>query len=436
MKHTLLILWMCIGYGVAARAQLSLEACQTMARNNYPLIKKYDLIRQSTDYTVNNLKKGWLPQVQATAQVTVQNRVAKLPDALTGLMAHSGYDFKGLSKEQYRVQLDVSQMLWDGGRIRRKGDAARLQGAVEEAQTDVSLYEVRRRVNDLFFGLLLIDEKIQLNNDLLVLLQSNEDKLAAMLRRGVVMQSDVDRLKAERLNAVQTGIELASARRSMSAMLAGFCGITAIDGLVKPRFEEVNDDWANARPELRLIETRLRMTDAQGRLLKSDLMPGVSVFAQGYYGYPGYDMFKDMLERKMSFNGLVGARLTWNIGSLYTHKNNLKKLAVQRSEAENARELFLFNSRMDEMRQRETMASRRKVMQTDDEIVALRASVRQAAEAKLAHGIIDTDHLLQEITRENTARIIRSTHEIELLQSIYEIKYILGKSPIVNIENK
>ena len=257
-----------------------------------------------------------------------------------------------------------------------------------------------------------------------------------MLRRGVVMQSDVDRLKAERLNAVQTGIELASARRSMSVMLAGFCGITAIDGLVKPRFEEVNDDWANARPELRLIETRLRMTDAQERLLKSDLMPGVSVFAQGYYGYPGYDMFKDMLERKMSFNGLVGARLTWNIGSLYAHKNNLKKLAVQRSEAENARELFLFNSRMDEMRQRETMVSRRKVMQTDDEIVALRASVRQAAEAKLTHGIIDTDHLLQEITRENTARIMRSTHEIELLQSIYEIKYILGKSSIVNIENK
>ena len=206
--------------------------------------------------------------------------------------------------------------------------------------------------------------------------------------------------------------------------------------MVKPRFEEVNDEWTNARPELRLIETRLRMTDAQERLLKSDLMPGVSLFAQGYYGYPGYDMFKDMLERKMSFNGLVGARLTWNIGSLYAHKNNLKKLAVQRSEAENARELFLFNSRMDEMRQRETMVSRRKVMQTDDEIVALRASVRHAAEAKLTHGIIDTDHLLQEITRENTARIMRSTHEIELLQSIYEIKYILGKTSVTNTENK
>ena len=132
----------------------------------------------------------------------------------------------------------------------------------------------------------------------------------------------------------------------------------------------------------------------------------------------------------------MGARLTWNIGSLYAHKNNLKKLAVQRSEAENARELFLFNNRMDEMRQRETMASRRKVMQTDDEIVALRASVRQAAEVKLAHGIIDTDHLLQEITRENTARIMRSTHEIELLQSIYEIKYILGKTSVTNSENK
>ena len=190
MKYTLLsIALLC---ATACLAQVSLETCQRQAQHNFPLIKRRALYAQSTAFTIANLKKGWLPQVQATAQATIQNRVAELPSELNGMLTAMGRDLRGLAKEQYRVGVDVNQMLWDGGRIGAQRQVALLQQQANEAQTDVSLYQVRQRVNDLYFGILLIDERLQLNTDLQTLLLSNENKLAALQKQGVALQSDVD----------------------------------------------------------------------------------------------------------------------------------------------------------------------------------------------------------------------------------------------------
>lgn len=247
-----------------------------------------------------------------------------------------------------------------------------------------------------------------------------------MLQRGVAMQSDVDRLRVERLRAIQAGDELTAARCAVSRMLALFCGVEQADSLVKPSSEINTDPKTNERPELQLIDCRLRLADTQQQLLKSRLLPVLSIFTQGYYGRPGYNLFEDMQRRRLSFNALAGARLSWSLSSLYTRRNDLHQLAVQREEAQNARELFLLNNQMEEAQQQAHIAGRRKVMQADDEIVSLRQSIRRATEAQLTHGTIDADRLLQEITKENEACITRAVHELELLQSIYELKIIKG----------
>lgn len=426
MKTLLLMVMMLTGWAMSCCAQLTLEACQQMAKQNYPLVKRYDLIHRSAAYNVSNIKKAWLPQVQASVQATVQNRTTQLPDKLSSILAQSGQTYEGIGKEQYRLQVEISQTLWDGGRISRQAEVGKRKAEIEEAQTDVNLYALRRRVSDLFFSQLLLDERIRLNAQLQAMLQSNEDKLRAMLQRGVAMQSDVDRLRAERLRAIQAGDELTAARHAVSRMLALFCGVEQADSLVKPSSEINTDPKTNERPELQLIDCRLRLADTQQQLLKSRLLPVLSIFAQGYYGRPGYNLFEDMQRHRLSFNALAGARLSWSLSSLYTRRNDLHQLAVQREEAENARELFLLNNQMEEAQQQAHIAGRRKVMQADDEIVSLRQSIRRATEAQLTHGTIDADRLLQEITKENEACITRAVHELELLQSIYELKIIKG----------
>lgn len=401
----------------------TLEECQQAAERNYPLIQQYDLISRTTDLTVANIQKGWLPQVSASAQATYQSDVVSWPDQLKSVYTSMGIDMKGLRKDQYKVGIDVSQVVYDGGAISSQKEIARRQGAVDEAQTEVTMYQVRRRVNEMYFGLLLLDEQIRLNGDLQTVLESNERKLKAMSEHGTAAESDYLSVKAERLNVRQQAGDLQSQRRSLAAVLSTFCGIE-VKNVEKPAPSATpSQQQSGLRPELRAIDAQLRLADAREQSLKAALMPKLSVFASGFYGYPGYNMFEDMMSRKWSLNGMIGARLSWNIGALYTHKNDKAKIQLQRDMAETSRRVFLFNNNMEQMQQNENIARYRSMMKDDEEIIALRSSVRKAAESKLSHGIIDVNDLVKEINAENTARVRQTMHEIEMLKEIYELKF-------------
>lgn len=400
---------------------VTLDECQQLAQENYPLIKQYDLIRQTTDYTVSNISKGWLPQISAMAQATYQSDVMTLPDPLQTMLGQQGFDVKGLKKDQYRIGIDLNQTIYDGGLISGQKNIARLEGEVQTAQTTTDLYTIRQRVNDIYFGILLLDEKIQLNKDFQTLLQSNLDKLNSMLSNGIAMQSDVNVVRAEKLKAEQQATELASSRKSLMDMLAVFTGKEFTE-LAMPQ-DVIVPTQSNNRPELHLFDTQIELANAQESLLNARLLPKLSVFAQGYYGYPEYDQFDAMFNRDWKLNGMIGVRLSWNIGALYTRKNDRAKLNTRRGLVESARETFLFNNHLLEIQQTDGIAKYRQMITDDHEIVALRSDVRQSAESRLEHGIIDTNNLLQEITRENQSRIDLSTHTILMLKESYDLKY-------------
>ena len=398
----------------------TLEECQQAAASNYPLIRQYRLIEQTTALTVANIQKGWLPQVSASAQATLQSDVTAFPDEMQQLYQQLGINMAGLKKDQYRVGIDVQQTVYDGGAISHQKEIARMQGEVLAAQNDVSMYQVRQRVNEMYFGLLLIDEQIKLNQDMQTLYQSNEDKLAKLVKGGTAAESDYKSVKAERLNVSQQITSLQAQRTALARMLSTFCGIE-INEVTKPADVEVGNN--GVRPELKAIDTQLRLADAQERALDAGVLPKLGVFAQGFYGYPGYNMFEDMMRRRWSLNGMVGARLTWNIGALYTRKNDKAKIQLQRESLENSRDVFLFNNNLEQIQQNEAIAQYRKLMADDEEIIALRRSVRKAAESKLSHGIIDVNDMVKAINGENAALVQRTVHEIELLKEIYNLKY-------------
>lgn len=402
----------------------TLEECQQAAERNYPLIKQYDLITKTTELTVANIQKGWLPQVSATAQATYQSDVVAFPEQIQSMYQQIGIDMKGLTKDQYRIGVDVSQTIYDGGAISSQRQVARQQGEVQEAQTEVNLYNVRKRVNEMYFALLMLDEQILLNHDLKELLAGNERKLQVMMKGGTAAESDWKSMKAERLNVMQQTTNLESQKRMLTTMLSTFCGIE-VKGVQKPVITEYSR--ANNRPELRMFDAQLRLADAQEKALNSALMPRLSVFAQGFYGYPGLNMFEDMMSHDWSLNGIIGARLTWNIGALYTRKNDKAKLQLQRDLTESNRDVFLFNNQLEQIQQNEEIARYKQLMADDEEIISLRSAVRKASESKLSHGIIDVNDLVREINQENAARVQQSMHEIEMLKQIYDNKFTTNK---------
>ena len=418
-------IWILMMLPAMAQAQ-TLEECQRAAEQNYPLIRQYGLIEKATSLNVANIQKGWLPQVTASAQATLQTDVTAFPDKLQTVFQQTGITMDGLKKDQYRVGIDVQQTVYDAGNIKSQKEIARRQGELQSRQNEVTMYNVRKSVNEMYFSLLLVDEQIRLNADLQTVLEGNEKKLAAMLKGGTASESDWQNVKAERLNVVQKMTGLQSQRTALARMLSIFCGIE-VNGLVKPEMPENMNPSINLRPELKALDAQLRLTDAQERALDAAMMPRLGVFAQGYYGYPGYNMFEDMMSHKFSWNGMIGARLTWNIGALYTRKNDKAKLQVQRETTEVNRERFLFDNNLEQIEQNENISRYRQMMTDDEEIISLRSSIRKAAESKLAHGIIDVNDLVREINSENKARVEQCIHEIEMLKEIYDLKITIGE---------
>ena len=404
----------------------TLEECQRAAEQNFPLIRQYGLIEKTTGLNVANIQKGGLPQVSASAQATLQSDVPAFPDEFQKLYQQMGITMEGLERDQYRVGIDVQQTVYDGGNIKSQKEIARRQGELQSRQNEVTMYNVRRRVNEMYFSLLLIDEQIQLNADLQTVLEGNEKKLAAMLKGGTAAESDWQNVRAERLNVVQKMTGLKSQRTALVRMLSTFCAME-VNRLVKPEIPENTGSTVNLRPELKTIDAQLRLADAKEKALDGTLMPRLGVFAQGYYGYPGYNMFEDMTGRKLSWNGIIGARLTWNIGALYSRKNDKAKLQAERETAEANRERFLLDNKMEQIQQNENISRYRQLMTDDEEIISLRSSIRKAAESKLAHGIIDVNDLVREINSENKARVEQCIHEIEMLKEIYNLKITTGE---------
>ena len=290
------------------------------------------------------------------------------------------------------------------------------------AQNEVNIYNVRKRVNEMYFALLMLDEQMKLNQDLQELLSGNERKLASMVKNGTAAESDWQNVKAERLKVVQQATDLEGHKQMIRRMLSTFCGIE-VKQLSRPPLTPPDSGGENRRPELKALDAQIGLYNAQEKALDAALMPKLGVFAQGFYGYPGLNMFEDMMRHDWSLNGIVGARLTWNIGALYTRKNDKAKLQLQRDLTESNRDVFLFNNNLEQIQQNENISRYKKLMADDEEIISLRQAVRKAAESKLSHGIIDVNDLVREINAENAARVQQSMHEIEMLKEIYDNKF-------------
>ena len=399
----------------------TLGECQQAAEKNYPLIKQYGLIAKTTQLTVKNIQKAWLPQLTASAQATYQSAITAWPERMQTMYQQMGLNMKGLSKDQYKIGIDLQQTIYDGGSISNQRNIAQQEGKVQEAQTEVNLYQVRQRVNEMYFSLLLLNEQIQLNEDVKTLLLSSEKKLSAMVKGGTAATSDLDNVRAERLSVEQQNESLKQQKQMLQRMLSVFCGIE-VNNIEKPEPIQVTSSASN-RPEMRLYDSQLKLTEAKEKALDTQLRPKLGLFAQGYYGYPGLNMFEDMMNRKWSLNGIVGIKLSWNVSALYTHKNDKARLSAQREMIENAREVFLFNNKMEEIQQSENISRYQTMIKSDDEIIVLRTNVRKAAESKLAHGIIDINSLLREISNENAAKTQQTIHEIDMLKEMYHLKY-------------
>lgn len=411
---------------LAAQQRVTLEQCREWARANFPLIRQYGLIDRTEQYNLSNAAKSLLPQFAVNAQATYQSEVTRLPfdtEEISSMIP--GFTVPSVSKDQYKVTAELSQSIWDGGMSRSVREIARAEATAGREQLESDLYALNGRVDQLYFGVLLQDELLKQNNLLQRELGLNIERIEAMIANGTANQSDRESLEVELLNTRQKAIEIKASRQAYMRMLAAFTGKPLENAVpetpVLPGFDR---SPAINRPELNALDARSSLLNARNKQIDAGLMPRLGAFIQGGYGRPGLNM----LENDFSPFYIAGLRFSWNLGNLYTMKNDRRKIEVHVREVAVQRETFLFNTRLQLIQQDAEIQKINEQIQTDEEIIRLRSNIKRSAEVKLENGIISATDLIREINAEDMARQTAATRKIQYLMSVYA--YLTTKGEI------
>lgn len=390
---------------------LSLNEARSMARDNYPAIRQYRMIEQSRDFTLDNVMKVWLPQVSISAGAYGFTDILKSDKK----MEQAGMDMNNFMAN---ASVMIKQSVYDGGQIAARKKVVWAESQVQKQQLDVSMYAINEQVDQLFFGILLLDEQLKQNALLKKDLATSEQTIRSMMIGGIANQTDLDAILVERLKAEQQNESLLASRQSYLRMLGVFVGkdlAAAAETLEKPaqRYVRANVN----RPELKYYASQNLLLDAQRKQLNTQLRPTVGIFGMGMV----HSKMSDMLNNGMM---MAGVSVSWNIGALYTRKNDIRKIEVQRQINDSQREVFLFNNRLQNEEADGAIASLKRQIEKDEEIVRLRENIRGKSDRKVELGTKSVNELVSDINAVSLARAQKAMHEIQLLKEIYRQKNI------------
>lgn len=420
MKSYLWLLFLLLPEMMGAQQRVTLAQCYEWAEANYPQIRQLGWIDRAEKYDLSNAWKSLLPQLSMQAKASYQSEVTSLPLDFSQLPVD--ITVPTLSKDQYQVAAEVTQTIWDGGLTRSGKALTRAQANVSRKELETELYALKERVNQLYFGYLLQQDLLRQNRLLQKELQVNLERVETLIANGMANESDRDLLEVELLNVHQREAEIEASRAAFIRMLAWFTGQKELEKqeLLRPELPAMQLSEEVFRPELEVLQAQNMFLTSRDKAITAGIMPRVGAFVQAGYGRPGLNM----LENEFSPFYIAGVRVNWNLGKLYTLKNDRRQVEVARRKLDVSRETFLFNTRMQLISQNEEIWKLTRLIQSDDEIIRLRARVKKAAEAKLANGVIAVSDLIREINAEDMARQTAAIHQTQHLMAIYQLMYL------------
>lgn len=392
---------------------LPIDSCYAFALRNYPLIKQYGLIEKSRDYTLSNANKAYLPQVSLTA--IAGYIFGGLPGTAPGGESNK-FQFIGLGQ--------VNQTIWDGGATKTQKSIISASSETDKASVDVQVNELRSRVNQLYFGILLVDEQLKQIKIQDTILGNNINRVKQLNDNGLAYKTDVDEIKVERLKLDQQREEFNYTRNGYITMLSLLTGvrISYQTELVKPVLDARLADLEINRPELSLYKSQRNLVNAQAGMQRVNLMPKIGFLGAGIMLAPGTNFGPS----KFSSVGVAGLSASWNISGLYRNSNDKQITQQQLLMIDAQEETFLFNTRFQMAQAAANISKQRAILSQDDQIIGLRQTIREGYQLKYDTGAGTLIDLLNATEREGDSRALKALHEMQLLMTMYDYKTITG----------
>lgn len=436
IKYTFLLFFIIINANAFCQRYLTLDECQRLATENYPLIAQYNLIDAASEFTFDNISTVYLPQIQLIGQATYQTEVTKLKlkpkiqnyiDQINNYFdTHFSTEtlIETMPKDQYKAYIEATQVIWDGGQSAAGKRVVRATAEVEKQKISVSMYAIKQKISDLYFGILQIDEQVKILDLYYSDLKEIEKTVQSAVNNGVALSSDLNLVQIEFLNLEGKKIELESTRTSCLSVLSAFTHQNLNDSVcfeMPTDFQELSTDIS--RPELTLIQRQRELFQVQKKTVNAKNFPVLGLFVQGGYGRPALNM----LDAAWQPYAIGGLQFRWNFANLYNRKrdlnlieNNLKILNVQE-------DTFRFNTNLEISNLSPAVSKFKQLIEKDNEIVQLRAQVRKTGESKYRNGIYQMKDLIADTNAETLAKQTKSIHYIQYLKSLNDLKLIQGE---------
>ena len=404
----------------AQTATLSLQQCYELARQNYPLIKQKEWYALSKDFNIANAHSGYLPQVAIYGQATYQSDVTKI--TVDNPLFPK---IDPLSKDQYKVYAEVSQNIYDGGAIKRSSALHETNALIHDQQVEVELYKIKDRINQIYFGILLLDQQLAqvelLKKDIL----ASSAKVKASIENGTAFRMNADILDAESLKTDQRIIEIKASRRAYLAMLSLFINqeLTEATPLAEPQTINIQLAEDITRPELNLYNYQRQLVRSQFELTSTRNLPRAGLFLQGGYGKPGLNMLKN----EFSTYYIGGFRFSWNLSGFYNTNREKQLFDMNTRMIDTQQEVFQFNTRLSLRQSSSEVEKLQDLIKIDEQLITLRAKIKETAKAQLDNGVISANDFLRELNAEDQTKQNQLLHKTQLMMAVYNYNTTSGK---------
>jgi outer membrane protein TolC len=405
---------------------LSLKECYDRAAKANALVNEKEAYASLSKIKDDNLLKSWLPALDANGSFVYNSSVVDMGSALGSLpIPGIASAIKPLPHEQYKITVDINQVIYDGGAIKGARALEKADLGINEKQTETDLYKLRGQINNYYFNLLLLARQKELQNNYLELIKKRISSLQSAADNGVILKSDIDVLSSEKIKIEQLLTENEIRKASLLKILSGLIGQEtdpATEFILPGQTVELTVELQ--RPELQLFDLRKEQLAAGLKVINSKRMPKAFGFASlGYGNPPGNNFFRD----EFAPYYILGAGVKWNIFDWNRAKNEKQMVTIQQGIIENRKNDMTDNlKRLLDSRKAE-MESLQSLITTDNELIALRKRITATAESQYNNGIITATEYLNELNSERQAVVNLEIHKINLAVARIEFMNISGK---------
>lgn len=431
MKRILLLFMLFTPFCPVVKAGITLDECKEMARQNHPTIKMYGLINATRDYSISNASLQRVPSIQLGTIGGMYNNPPKLSDLFSNSkypeigrfivdeILHGQMNLSDMPVYSYKAAVSLNQSIYDGGASRTAKKIAEAQALVQSAETDVTIYQVLERVDEIYFSILLLEKRILQIDSKMVVLQAVRGRAVSLRDAGASRQDDADEMDAA---CIEAGQQKAGLESSLKSFRIALSLLTGRDLMSEELLMPLPPDRAQIIPQTLLLDRQMEFLMLEKEKLNVAVRPRLDLIADAYYGFPNRNIYKDFTSRTPGINAFVGIRLGWNVSAFFTRKNDLAIISNSLEKLNVQKDILKLDTRLNNSAVHTEKERLRKCLEQDYDLITIRERLRKSAELSYSQGEISVDRMLSRIDEEYQARLNAQIHEIESLRESYKLK--------------